>query len=108
MLNLATWDKPSFACLASRIPYGEPITKEKLAMIEKAELFLMAQGFKQLRVRCHDKLARIEVLEEDIPLLLNSEIREKTAEAFAKIGFIYTAIDIKGYRTGSLNELLKQ
>lgn len=106
MLNLPTWNKPSFACLASRIPYGEAITKEKLAMIEKAELFLMAQGLKQMRVRCHDKLARIEVPEEDIPLLLNGEMRKKIAEAFAKIGFTYTAIDIKGYRTGSLNEVL--
>ena len=77
-------------------------------MIEEAALFLMTLGFKQLRVRCHDKLARIEVPEEDIPLLLNSDIREKIAVAFAKIGFIYTAIDIKGYRTGSLNEALKQ
>ena len=108
MLNLPTWDKPSFACLASRIPYGEPITKEKLAMIEKAELFLMTLGFKQLRVRCHDRLARIEVPEEDIPVLLNSEMRKKIDDAFAKIGFTYTAIDIKGYRTGSLNEALKQ
>ena len=108
MLNLPTWNKPSFACLASRIPYGEPITKEKLAMIEEAELFLMKLGFKQLRVRCHDKLARIEVPEEDIPVLLNSEMRKKIADAFAKIGFTYTAIDIKGYRTGSLNEALKQ
>ena len=106
MLNLPTWNKPSFACLASRIPYGEAITKEKLAMIEKAELFLMAQGLKQMRVRCHDKLARVEVPEEDIPLLLNGEMRKKIAEAFAKIGFTYTAIDIKGYRTGSLNEVL--
>lgn len=108
MLNLPTWDKPSFACLASRIPYGELITKEKLAMIEKAELFLVKQGFKQMRVRCHDKLARIEVPADDIPLLLNSEMREKIAGAFARIGFIYTAVDIKGYRTGSLNETLKQ
>ncbi|MGE4588290.1 MAG: ATP-dependent sacrificial sulfur transferase LarE [Acidaminococcaceae bacterium] len=108
MLNLPSWDKPSFACLASRIPYGEPITKEKLIMIETAEMFLMKQGFKQMRVRCHDKLARIEVPEADIPLFLNSAMREKIAEAFAKIGFIYTAIDIKGYRTGSLNEILKQ
>ena len=106
MLNLPTWNKPSFACLTSRIPYGEAITKEKLAMIEKAELFLMAQGLKQMRVRCHDKLARVEVPEEDIPLLLNGEMRKKIAEAFAKIGFTYTAIDIKGYRTGSLNEVL--
>lgn len=106
MLTLPTWNKPSFACLASRIPYGEAITKEKLAMIEKAELFLMAQGLKQMRVRCHDKLARVEVPEEDIPLLLNGEMRKKIAEAFAKIGFTYTAIDIKGYRTGSLNEVL--
>lgn len=108
ILKLPTWDKPSFACLASRIPYGEPITKEKLAMIDKAERFLVAQGFKQMRVRCHDKLARIEVPEEDILLLLDGEMRKKIAEAFAKIGFTYTAIDIKGYRTGSLNEALQQ
>ena len=77
-------------------------------MIEEAELFLMTLGFKQLRVRCHDKLARIEVPEVDIPLLLNGAIREKIADSFAKMGFTYTAIDIKGYRTGSLNEALKQ
>lgn len=106
MLNLPTWDKPSFACLASRIPYGEPITQEKLAMIEKAELFLMTLGFKQLRVRCHGNLARIEVPENEIPLFLNSAIRGKIAVAFSGIGFAYTAIDIEGYRTGSLNEVL--
>ncbi|MGL5207016.1 MAG: ATP-dependent sacrificial sulfur transferase LarE [Acidaminococcaceae bacterium] len=105
-LNLPTWDKPSFACLASRIPYGEQITKEKLAMIEKAELFLMKLGFKQLRVRCHGNLARIEVPEDEIPALLNGATRGKIAGAFASMGFAYTAIDIKGYRTGSLNEVL--
>lgn len=106
-MNLRTWDKPSFACLASRIPYGEKITKEKLLGVEKAEVFLMAQGFRQLRVRCHGSLARIEVPEKDFAKLADAEMRRKVEEAFKKIGFAYTAIDIKGYRTGSLNEVLK-
>ena len=106
-MNLPTWDKPSFACLASRIPYGEKITKEKLLGVEKAEVFLMAQGFRQMRVRCHGNLARIEVPEEEFAKLADAEMRKKVDEAFKKIGFAYTAIDIKGYRTGSLNEVLK-
>ena len=106
-MKLPTWDKPSFACLASRIPYGEKITKEKLLWVEKAEVFLTAQGFRQLRVRCHGNLARIEVPEEEFAKLADLEMRKKVEEAFKKIGFAYTAIDIKGYRTGSLNEVLK-
>ena len=106
-MQLPTWDKPSFACLASRIPYGEEITKAKLVRIEKAENFLIDAGFVQMRVRCHGNLARIEVPEEDFARLSNFEMREKIAEAFTKLGFAYTAIDIKGYRTGSLNEVLQ-
>ncbi len=106
-LKLPTWDKPSFACLASRIPYGEEITREKLVMIEKAEMFLIANGFRQMRVRCHDKLARIEVQEKDFSLLFEKEMRERIDKAFAGLGFAYVAVDIKGYRTGSLNEILK-
>jgi pyridinium-3,5-biscarboxylic acid mononucleotide sulfurtransferase len=103
-LNLRTWDKPSFACLSSRIPYGEVITQEKLTMIDKAEQFLMDIGFRQVRVRQHDKLARIEVLPEDIQKLAG--FSEMIVSKLKGIGYMYITIDLQGYRTGSLNETL--
>lgn len=101
-LGLPTWDKPSYACLSSRIPYGEEITKEKLKMIDLAEQYLLDLGFKQVRVRHHGNVARIEVGREDRAGIL--ERAEAVYEAFGKIGFTYTALDLKGYRTGSMNE----
>ena len=104
--KLPTWDKPSFACLASRIPYGEEITAEKLHMAGEAENFLRNLGFRQVRVRVHGKLARIETLPEDFFRITEPECRENIYKRFKEIGFVYTSVDLKGYRQGSLNEAL--
>lgn len=106
-LDLPTWDKPSFACLASRIPYGEKITKEKLMLVEKSEKLLMQLGFRQMRVRVHGNIARIEVLPEDIEKFLREDIRKTVYESLIEYGFSYVSLDLKGYRTGSMNEVLK-
>ncbi len=106
-MGLSTWDKPSFACLASRFPYGEEITPEKLDMVEQAEDFLRDLGFRQLRVRHHGDIARIEVPEEDIPALIEPETRRKITDQFKKIGYHYITVDLTGYRTGSMNIPLK-
>jgi pyridinium-3,5-biscarboxylic acid mononucleotide sulfurtransferase len=103
-LGLKTWDKPSFACLSSRIPYGEEITQEKLTMIDKAEQFLMDIGFRQVRVRQHGNLARIEVLPEEIQKLAG--FNEMIVSKLKSIGYMYITIDMQGYRSGSLNETL--
>ena len=105
-LGLPTFDKPSYACLASRFVYGEEITPEKLKMVEEAEEFLRALGFKQLRVRIHGLLARIEIMPEDFNRVLNQETREKIYQALKNFGFSYVALDLKGYRSGSMNEAL--
>ena len=106
-LSLSTWDKPSFACLASRFPYGFGITKENLSKIDRAETFLRALNFKNYRVRHHDdKTARIEVNANEIAHLIEPEIRERITTFFASLGFIYVTLDLKGYRTGSMNEVL--
>lgn len=105
--KLPTWDKPSFACLASRIPYGEVINREKLDMVEKAEDLLLSLSFKQFRVRLHaGNVARIELLPEDFSKLLEESTRAKVYDSFKEYGFSYVSMDIKGYRTGSLNETL--
>ncbi|NLI91494.1 MAG: ATP-dependent sacrificial sulfur transferase LarE [Peptococcaceae bacterium] len=103
-LGLATWNKPSFACLSSRIPYGEEITREKLKMIEQAEQYLLGLGFRQVRVRHHGDIARIEVSPEERGKILEQQNVEDIYEVFSKIGFTYTALDLKGYRSGSMNE----
>lgn len=103
-LGLPTWRKQSYACLASRFVYGETISEEKLAMVDKAEEFLLEQGFHQLRVRIHDKLARIEVMPEEFEALLSR--RDSITEAFRSYGFAYVTMDLQGYRTGSMNETL--
>lgn len=107
-LGLPTWSKPSFACLASRIPYGNIITSEKLSMIDKAEDLLLSLGFTQFRVRHHDEIARIELLPEDFPHFMEDDIRMKVYDELKAFGFRYVALDIKGYRTGSLNEGLSK
>ena len=103
-MGLPTWNKPSFACLASRFPYGEEITEKRLARVEHAEQFLMDLGFGQVRVRSHGDIARIELCPADIPKAV--EQREKIHAALKKFGFAYVAIDLLGYRTGSMNEVL--
>jgi pyridinium-3,5-biscarboxylic acid mononucleotide sulfurtransferase len=105
-MGLPTWDKPAFACLASRFPYGEKITKGKLAMVEKAEQYLLKVGFKQVRVRYHGDTARIEVAETERLKFFDLKIMDNVYKQFQKIGFAYTALDLKGYRTGSMNEVI--
>ena len=105
-MNLPTWDKPSFACLASRFVYGEEINEKKLSMVENAEQFLLDMGFKQFRVRIHgENLARIEVLPADLQSLLSK--REEVTEHLRELGFAYVTMDLQGYRTGAMNEVIK-
>ena len=106
--GLPTWDKQSFACLASRIPYGETIDARKLEMVDRAEQLLLDLGFRQLRVRVHGNLARIELEPADFPRFMRDDIRLKIDGAFREIGFAYAALDLRGYRTGSLNEVLAE
>lgn len=105
-LGLPTWDKMSFACLASRFPYGEEITKERLAIIDAAEQFLWDTGFRQVRVRFHGNLARIETDEAGFQSLLSESLRETIYRRFKELGFTYVSLDLQGYRTGSMNEML--
>ena len=105
-LNLKTWNKPSFACLASRFVYGEEITKQKLKMVEKSEELLRNSGFNQFRVRIHGNIARIEILPEDFKKIIQDETRIKIYDELKNFGFSYVTLDLKGYRTGSMNELI--
>ena len=105
-LNLPTWEKQSFACLSSRFVYGETISEEKLGMVEKAEQLLLDYGFHQVRVRIHGLLARIEIMPEEFPKLLEKNVREDIAKKFKEYGFTYVTMDILGYRMGSMNETL--
>ena len=102
-LKLSTWDKPSFACLSSRFVYGEKITEEKLKMVDKAEQLLLDMGLKQVRVRIHNNMARIEVMPEDIMEIAKKENREKISKEFKEYGFSYVTLDLDGYRMGSMN-----
>lgn len=105
-LGLPTWNKPSFACLSSRFPYGESITPERLIMIDKAEQYLLDIGIWQVRVRIHNNLARIEVDENAFAILFDPQVRKKVYDEFRRIGFTYISLDLKEYRTGSMNETL--
>jgi uncharacterized protein len=107
-LNLPNWDKPAYACLSSRFPYGQSITEEKLSMVSEAEKYLRDLGLIQFRVRHHETIARIEVLPEDIHILTNSPVREELFAKFKKIGFTYVTLDLEGYRSGSMNEILSE
>lgn len=102
-IGLPTWDKPSFACLASRFVYGETISEEKLSMVEQAEQLLLDKGFKQMRVRIHDKIARIEILPKEFDKIMQPEIREEIVNKFKSYGFQYVSLDLQGYRMGSMN-----
>lgn len=106
-MGLPTWNKPAMACLASRIPYGERITEEKLKMIEEAESFLASKGFRQFRVRCHGSLARIEVEKEEFSRITAKALRATIVSKFKEIGFLYVSVDLEGYVTGSLNRVLE-
>ncbi|MBZ4666774.1 ATP-dependent sacrificial sulfur transferase LarE [Mahella sp.] len=107
-MGLPTWSKPSFACLSTRFPYGQPITEEKLSMVEQAEQFLLDKAFAQVRVRHHGNIARIEVAPEERRRFFDEHLMDEIAARFKQIGFAYTALDLAGYRTGSMNEVLKE
>ena len=107
-IDLPTWDKPSFACLASRFVYGETISEEKLKMVEKAEQLLLDLGFRQMRVRVHGNIARIEVLPEEIGKLVDEKVRNTVYNTLKGLGFDYVTMDLAGYRTGSMNETLSE
>ena len=106
-LGLMTWDKPSFACLASRFPYGDEITEKGLKMVDEAENFLFSLGFKQVRVRHYQNLARIEVYPEEMGRLMNGSFREKVVRELRRIGYQYVTLDLQGFRSGSMNEVLE-
>ena len=106
-MDLNTWDKPAQACLSSRIPYGTTVTVEALTKIAKAEHFLRTKGFKQLRVRHHDTIARIEMEPTDFQDLISEPLRTEITEAFKDFGYSYVTLDMDGFRSGSLNEILK-
>lgn len=105
-MNLPFWNKPSAACLASRVPYGEKITEKKLAMVEQAEDYLKAQGFSQVRVRTHGLIARIEVPKGEMEKASTSG--DEIAKELKRIGFQYVTLDLQGFRSGSMNEVLFQ
>lgn len=104
--GLPTWEKQSFACLSSRFPYGETISEEKQHMVDQAEQLLLDLGFSQVRVRIHGTIARIELLPQEFPKLMEEATREQVNQAFRSYGFSYVALDLQGYRTGSMNETL--
>jgi uncharacterized protein len=106
LLGMDVWDKPALACLSSRIPYGTSVTSERLTQIGGFEAALRDLGFRQLRVRWHDKIARIEVNAGELPKLLEPGVREKVVEAGKRHGFLYVTLDLAGYRQGSLNDVL--
>jgi uncharacterized protein len=103
-MGLPTWNKPSLACLASRIPYGTPITLEALASIDAAETFIRSLGIAQVRVRHYGQTARIEVEPGDIEILAGEATRQRIVDHLKGLGYLYVALDLAGYRTGSLNE----
>ena len=106
--DLPTWDRPASACLSSRLPYGTRVTVESLSKVEQGEAILRELGFRQFRVRYHDKLARIEIAPEESSRALNPEMTQVLAERFKQLGFTYVTLDLEGYRQGSLNAALKK
>ena len=104
-MGLPNWDKPSFACLSSRIPYGSPITLEKVKQLDRGEEALHRLGFRQVRIRHHGAIARIEVPREDFARVLDRA--DHIAEVLKRLGFTYVTLDLQGYRSGSMNETLK-
>ncbi|MCH5204361.1 MAG: ATP-dependent sacrificial sulfur transferase LarE [Oscillospiraceae bacterium] len=104
--GLLTWDKQSFACLASRFVYGETITEEKLGMVDKAEQRLLDLGFHQVRVRVHGNMARIEIERSEFERIIRPEISEPLCEYLSELGFVYVTLDLGGYKMGSMNKTL--
>lgn len=105
--GLAVWDKPQSACLASRIPYGNAVTPEKLRQIDQAESFLRSLGFTQLRVRHHDQIARIELPVADMSRVINNGVREQITRRFRELGFLFVTLDVAGFQSGIMNAMLK-
>lgn len=106
--GLPTWNQPASACLSSRIPYGSPVTIEKLRMVDQGEEIMRSLGFSQTRVRHHGDIARIEIAREEMPKALNIAVFDRFSREFKRIGFRFVAVDVDGYRTGALNETLTQ
>lgn len=106
--GLPTWDRPASACLASRVPYGTEVTPERLALIERGEAALRELGFRQFRVRIHDNLARVEISQDEMRRALSPEMATAISERLKSAGFAYVALDLQGYRQGSLNETLQR
>ena len=104
--GLPTWDRPASACLASRLPYGTEVTPERLALVERGEAALRELGFRQFRVRLHEKLARVEIAPEEMPRAMSPEMAASISARLKEAGFTYVALDLEGYRQGSLNESL--
>ena len=107
-MDLPTWDKPAQACLSSRIPYGTPVSVEALGRIAKAEEFLHGMGIRQLRVRHHGTVARIEVEKADFAMVLEDEARKRITNHFRSLGYAYVTLDLDGFRSGSMNEVLQR
>jgi pyridinium-3,5-biscarboxylic acid mononucleotide sulfurtransferase len=105
-MRLPTWDRPASPCLASRIPYGTPVTKETLYKVAEGEKYLRGLGFRQLRLRHHGDIARIEVDEKDLAVIMKADIRQGIVVHLKKLGYKYVALDLAGFRSGSLNEVL--
>lgn len=106
--DLPTWNKPSFACLSSRVPYGQLITLGTLSAVERAEQFLRDRGIRVFRVRHHDKIARVEVLPEDMVRLAQDPLRTEMVTRFKALGYTYVTLDLAGFRSGSMNEDLQR
>jgi uncharacterized protein len=107
-VGLPTWDRPASACLASRLPYGTEVTPERLALVERGEAALRDLGFRQFRVRLHDKLARVEIAPEEMPRAFSPQMAAAITDRLKAAGFTYVSLDLEGYRQGSLNETLSK
>lgn len=105
--GLPTWDKPSSPCLASRIAYGVPVTVKRLSKVERGEAVLRGLGFREFRVRLHDDLVRLEIAPQELSKALNPEAADRLAKAFKELGFRYITLDLQGYRSGAMNEVLE-
>jgi uncharacterized protein len=105
-LGVPTWDKPALACLSSRVPYGQPITVEKLERIDRAEQYLRDLGFRDVRVRHHEQLARVEISPMEMPRLFESGLHHEVVSTLKRFGFLYVTLDLQGFRSGSMNETL--
>lgn len=108
LAGLTTWDRPAAACLSSRVAYGTAVTPELLSRIERGETFLRDLGFRQFRLRVHGELARIEIASSELPRALDTEMFQKISASLKELGFMYVTLDLEGYRTGSLNALIKK